>query len=191
MAVASYAQKGPGEPNTRFKDFNKLWTNDSITPYKITDAGLEYTVIADIPNRTKNEMYNAVLDYITKNYMNGKAVIQEKDRETGKIIAKGVFLQFQGSCPVEQTHIISIDFKDNRLRSTVTLANLHFNCSNIFSYDALVTMWYPLHAPMDNARQASWLERRIVNFTRNNLEFGKKTMDNIISAAKNAASDEW
>jgi hypothetical protein len=73
---------------------------------------------------TKNEIYDMSLEWIARTFFDSKEVIELKDKENGKIIAKGI-TGFRGktgwfSANTPCRFTIIIEAKDNKYRATYT-----------------------------------------------------------------------
>ncbi|MBT6997699.1 MAG: DUF4468 domain-containing protein [Prolixibacteraceae bacterium] len=76
--------------------------------------------VIEIENKSKDDLFNKTIEWITLNYNSADDVIQLKDKELGKIIIKG---NFSSSMYMKQgwiNHTLVLDFKDNKLRYKYT-----------------------------------------------------------------------
>ena len=94
----------------------QLDDNEDVTVFKVVE----------IPELTKDEIFNRVLNYFTYNYGNGKSVIQTQDKENGLIVGKGVYDNVHIGMSlittyVDAWHILRVDIKEGRARIIVSL----------------------------------------------------------------------
>ena len=94
----------------------QLDDNENVTVFKVVE----------IPELTKDEIFNRVLNYFTYNYGNGKSVIQTQDKENGLIVGKGVYDNVHIGMSlittyVDAWHILREDIKEGRARIIVSL----------------------------------------------------------------------
>lgn len=90
-------------------------------------------IVQDAPGKTKDELFSASKSWLAETFVSGKAVIDDADKESGRIIAKGRIPRpcNQGlDCMANNGHMIGftlrIDTKDGKIRTTYT------NLTNIF-----------------------------------------------------------
>ncbi len=90
-------------------------------------------------NLNKNEIFDRSLEWVAQTFNDSKAVIELKDKETGKIIGKGIssFIVNSGlaSVPIPCKFTLKLEAKDNKYRAT---------------YDNFIGMWelYGTSMPM-------------------------------------------
>ncbi|MEL7064631.1 MAG: DUF4468 domain-containing protein [Bacteroidota bacterium] len=96
--------------------------------WKTDDKGnVVYVQIVEAAELSKEEIYTRALDYFTYNYNNGKSVIQTKDPEKGRILAKGIYQNVHSAyevflvTKVSTHHIVQVDIKEGRARIIITL----------------------------------------------------------------------
>lgn len=82
--------------------------------------------IIEVPNMSKDEIFQRALNYFTYNYVSGKSVIQTQDKEAGVIVGKGLYDNVHRginvfTMNVSAWHILRIDVKEGKARAIVTL----------------------------------------------------------------------
>ena len=82
--------------------------------------------IIEVPNMSKNEIYQRALNYFTYNYVNGSSAIQTQDKEAGVIVGKSLYNNVHKginifTMNVNATYILRIDAKEGKARAMVTL----------------------------------------------------------------------
>lgn len=91
------------------------------------NENLSYTRIVEVPEiKSKDEIYNRVLNYFVYNYGSGKSVIQTQDKELGRIVGKGLYKNVHVGISLITTyvdcwHIVRVDVRDGRARIILTL----------------------------------------------------------------------
>jgi len=70
------------------------------------------------PNRTKKQIYNRTIQWVSENFRSGKEVVQYKNLEEGRIICQGVATVRPGMDLYERGFEFTwvIDIKPNRIR---------------------------------------------------------------------------
>lgn len=93
------------------------WTLDN-------KGNVTFTKIIEVPELKKEEIYNSILNYLISNYVNGKQAIQYYNKETGILIAKGVYENVTSNLGTTMNTIytLRIDIKDRKARAKITLA---------------------------------------------------------------------
>lgn len=95
--------------------------------WELDDNGnVTFVKIVEVPEFKKDEIYNRALNYFTYNYVSGKSVIQNQDKESGLIVGKGVYDNVHVGISIVTTyvdtwHILRVDVKDGKARVIVTL----------------------------------------------------------------------
>lgn len=107
--------------NEMLAELNGNWNLDD-------NGNVTISKIVDSLNLKKDEIFNRVLNYFTYNYGSGKSVIQTQDKETGLIVAKGLYDNVHIGISLITTyidtwHIIRVDVKDGKARIIITLTN--------------------------------------------------------------------
>jgi hypothetical protein len=81
--------------------------------------------------KTKNQIFDSCMEWITKNFRSAKAVIQYQDKNEGKIICKGyTVIKYGMGIPADTYFTLSIEMKDNKARITFEDAYMIVNISN-------------------------------------------------------------
>lgn len=96
--------------------------------YKLDDNNnVTYMSILEVPDLTKEEIYNRALSYFVYNYGDANSIIQQKNLEQGIIVAKGLYsdihygISFGYSVKYSTWHIARIDIKEGRVRILISL----------------------------------------------------------------------
>jgi hypothetical protein len=93
------------------------------------DAGKPIEYILDVPGKTKDQLFSASKSWIAETFVSGKSVIDDADKDSGRIVAKG---QVKHPCG-EQSHacgdeyigfILRLDTKEGKIRMTFTDATV-------------------------------------------------------------------
>lgn len=107
--------------------------------FKETDNGWEFQEIVEI-EKSKNDIYNKIVDALANIYNDSKDVIQEKNKEDGIIIAKGFsdseWRKFNWAVMVRNRcwHVIRIEIKDNKYRITVKVNGVEYENGTSLSF---------------------------------------------------------
>lgn len=123
--TCSYAQGGNEDRMTVKEMLQAMKEMDA--EFNTDDNGnVTLMQIVDVPNMTKDEIYQRALDYLTYNYMSGKDVVQTKDKEAGIVVGKGIYPNVHRGTSILTTdfnthHILRVDCKDGRYRAIITL----------------------------------------------------------------------
>lgn len=143
MTITSYAQTAK-EMLTEIQGKWQLDDNENVTFLKVVE----------VPELKKDEIYNRALNYFTYNYVSGKSVIQNQDKEAGLIIGKGIYDNVHIGISIVNTyvdtwHILRVDVKDGKARVIVTLTEYEKKIdggSTPPSYSTTrVSQEYPIH----------------------------------------------
>lgn len=90
------------------------------------DVGQPVEFVLDAPGKTKDQIFSASKSWIAETFVSGKAVIDDADKDSGRIIAKGIIDKPCSSlqCVMEMGWQIGftmrIDSKDGKVRITYT-----------------------------------------------------------------------
>lgn len=96
--------------------------------YVFTDEGVAVQKVIT-GNGDKNQLYDKVLEFLARTYKDSKEVVQVSERESGLIIAKGLYSfyvqdmkgGFGKAVQNNIYHIIKAECKDGRVRLTLTV----------------------------------------------------------------------
>ena len=97
--------------------------------YMLDDRGqLSYTEVVELPHLTKDEIYVRALDYFTYNYGDANEVLQTEDKESGRLVGKGIYDNVHTGWSIytaeyDTWHIVQVDIKEGKARIIVTLTN--------------------------------------------------------------------
>jgi hypothetical protein len=96
--------------------------------YEVDELGyITYSKVIEVPNVTRDEMYNRAQNYFVYRYGSGKSVIQTQDKEKGTIVGHGIYPKvFISNSVVLMTqfdvwHILRVDIKEGRARVVISL----------------------------------------------------------------------
>lgn len=95
--------------------------------WELDDNGnVTFVKIIDAPGLSKDEIYNRAFNYFTYNYVSGKSVIQNQDKQAGLLVGKGIYDNVHIGISlittyVDAWHILRVDSKDGKARAIVTL----------------------------------------------------------------------
>jgi len=169
-----------------FKDF-----------YTVEDAEVVFTkVLEDIPG-TKDEIYTKVLNYFAIAYKSANDVIQQKDKDAGVVIGKGIFeVHKEGNAFVTSTyncdHTIRIDIKEGRVRIVLSVSEYNLAIKDSKSTDRLrikIIETYPI------AEKTKYNKKNYAKVFLGLCFTVKKTFDNIESSLKKESTitsdDNW
>ncbi|GAA4354074.1 hypothetical protein GCM10023185_15380 [Hymenobacter saemangeumensis] len=101
-----------------------LPTEDAEEPILPLDAAsklVTYEGIIEVPGATQDQLYDRALDWMAKTYQSANDVVQIKDKEQGKLLAKGGILLFNNSTPAGfVVHTQTIYVKPGRYKYIMT-----------------------------------------------------------------------
>lgn len=115
-----------------YENDNLRYTRDSaIKEWKLNilplkDGKVNYTAIVEVPNTSKDELYNRAKLWFAKNFKDSKEVLQIDDKVNGKILGKGnssVYWSYSAiAAPVEVSiwQLFDLSIKENRVRLIIT-----------------------------------------------------------------------
>lgn len=90
---------------------------------KINDDGIyEAQLILNIDSTSKDVLFSKALSWLAIDYRSANDVIQQQDKEIGKIIAKGIYLPLGDGFAwqaIGVRHMLIIEVKDNKIRLTI------------------------------------------------------------------------
>lgn len=132
--------------------------------YEIDDNGhITYSRVIETENLTKDEMYSRALSYFIYNYNDANSVIQEQDKEDGRLIGKGIVKKVHTGVGMvvlvfDFWHILRIDIKENKFRALLTLTEYRTELSSLDGKtpptisNTKISSQYPLNpkGPMKN-----------------------------------------
>ncbi|MDD4209961.1 MAG: DUF4468 domain-containing protein [Bacteroidales bacterium] len=120
IQIVGYSQKT--EIIEILKTIEGTWQVDSI------NNSVYIQEVVEVQNKTKEQIYYILHDYLTMAYGDANKVIQMDDREKGLIVCKGIYAEiksFSGS-PVQHSfwHIIKFEIKEGKVRITINLRDI-------------------------------------------------------------------
>lgn len=125
FALSLQAQYRPAGSNYTPSEKTVLWTADSTAPFKVVGKSLQAVEVFDIPGKTKNELYNSVIDYFSNRYGHYLELFKDKDRESGRISVAWNQQNPEHDCTVSRSVII--ETKEGKIRITTSLNRLRVN----------------------------------------------------------------
>jgi len=122
--------------------------------YKLEEGAICVQKVIQMDSLSKDKIYNIVQEFITRTYRDANSVIQVEDKESGRIIAKGLYTfyvneRFAGSAVKNYTyHIFKAEIKEGRVRITITANNVEQHCppsqySSARTIDVPIATCYP------------------------------------------------
>lgn len=90
------------------------------------DAGAPIDFVLETPNKSKDQLFSASKSWIAETFVSGKTVIDDADKDSGRIIAKGRIkkpcdgMQCMGTSDWLIGFTLRIDTKDGKIRTTYT-----------------------------------------------------------------------
>ena len=90
---------------------------------RATDANKSIEFVLEAPNKTKDQIFSASKSWIAETFVSGKSVIDDADKDSGRIIAKGRIKHpcIQGTGCILGKMIgftLRIDAKDGKIKTT-------------------------------------------------------------------------
>ena len=126
LALSLQAQYRPAGSNYTPSEKAVLWTADSTAPFKVVGKSLQAVEVFEIPGKTKNEIYNLVIEYFANRFGHIPEFFKDKDRESGRIsVAWNQQNPEYYRCTVSRSMII--EAKDGKIRITTSLNRLRVN----------------------------------------------------------------
>lgn len=100
---------------------------------------IELTQVVDIPNKSKEEIYNKARQWFSQYFVSGKSVVDYEDKKEGVIIGNGVADNgsMMGVIKYKFYYNIRIDTKDGKFRALTTITK-HTNTDSNSTYDTAV-----------------------------------------------------
>jgi hypothetical protein len=93
------------------------------------DGKIIYTGVVDVPNTSKDELFDRAKIWFVNSYRSANDVLQLDDKANGRLIGKGYFEQYDRTLNVSVYHTISIYVKDNKYKYEITNLNTKFFAS--------------------------------------------------------------
>lgn len=79
--------------------------------------GKTYSEVIEVPNVTKNQLYQRALSFFNNSFVSSKEVIQNSDKEEGKIFGRGTY-EYMKINTISYT--VEIAVKDGRYKYTIS-----------------------------------------------------------------------
>lgn len=108
-----------------YLNVNAQTTTKPDVPMDPTSGKIEYTAVVEVANATKDDMFDRAESWAKSFYKNPTAVIQSKDKLTGKIVAKHGFTIFMTDKKGKKqnaglvNYTLNIDLKDGKYRYSI------------------------------------------------------------------------
>jgi hypothetical protein len=113
-APVAHAQKGKAE---KVKDD----TTPPTLPIDPDTHLVSYTGVVEVTGVSQAQLYSRAYEWIAKNYKSANDVIQMQDKESGKLIAKGLLpVSLKGRAAGNVEHTLSVYVKDGRYKYEFT-----------------------------------------------------------------------
>lgn len=134
-------------------DKDKIWLIDqtykAISPYMTIEPPLlKYAQV--VPSNfviSKDSLFDLCQEYLSKVYVDSKAVIQVLNKEKGIIIGKGIFVH-QGFFTYKCPHIITINVKDGKIRLCFEINKVEHHSARLLD-EKNILQCYPF-SPQDD-----------------------------------------
>ena len=171
--------------------------------WEVQDGEVIVQKVLEFENISKDNIYIALKEYLTKNYGSQKEVIQIDDRENGIVIIKGIFKQEGGNIWIGQKseqsiwHILKFEIKDNRMRATASMDKIDvWKSSTQFSKGGNSEIYLTKHYPIkDDPKIGSRIksnEGELFCYTVGRAIVTIADIDDFIQkASAKQGSDEW
>lgn len=130
FALPLQAQYRPAGSNYTPSEKAVLWTADSTAPFKVVGKSLQAVEIFDVPGKTKNELYNSVIDYFSNRYGQYLELFKDKDRESGRIAVAWTHDTDYIGVAYQISKSMMVDVKDEKIRITTNLNHLRFGVAD-------------------------------------------------------------
>ena len=133
----------------------------------------QYQQVFRADSTSKEEIFDRLNQWVAKNYVSANDVIQYKDKDNGKIIAKGNFITTNYGWEVYLKHTLTLETKENRFR--VTFDQLKYETASGDSPEASFSDRVPRKKKM-----LSRLEDKISD-----------SVNSMLTSVKDDSSDDW
>ena len=173
------------------------WTNDSIAPFKIAGSFIQFEQSVDVSGKTKDMIYDAAWDYLTKRYGSYPDSFKEKDREAGRISASAVIHKELNKKEYDISRAVSVYVKDEKMRVIVSLNHLVFGIVDIstapwnkeerFVIDKDIAKCYPLSEP--ERKKPNFWENYTIKILRVEIAEAQLVMSEILESVAGKNSD--
>ena len=93
----------------------------TLLPLDAETRQVTYQGVVEVPGATKDQLYDRALEWMAKTYQSANDVVQIKDKDQGKLLAKGGILFFYDKVPTGfVVHTQTIYVKDGRYKYVMT-----------------------------------------------------------------------
>lgn len=184
----------------RSKTISNKWSNDSITPFRISGDYLEWVEIYSFPGLSKDELFDKSLEYLTNKYGQIADFYKEQDRNSGRIAGaftneSEIRISAIFSHKYRCSRTILVEVKDSKTRITYTITHLVFGIAEgrridepIYIIDDDIAKCYPLNNP--KKKKPNYWEKLIPRLLRMEISDSMQDANNLISKIK-SKKDEW
>lgn len=118
-----------------------VFAHSQEIPIDPETGNYKYEEVVEIDGFSQGYLYLKALEWIALNYNSANDVIQLKDKESGKIIAKGIFKIKYFSRNPSINHTIMIYTKDGRYKYVVTSLSYSDNKGDSFQLEDFPRSW--------------------------------------------------
>ncbi|MFA7102584.1 MAG: DUF4468 domain-containing protein [Bacteroidales bacterium] len=169
--------------------------------------------VVEVPNKTKEQLYYVLHNYLTMAYGDANKVIQMDDKEKGLIVGKGTYADIRckevmsgSSGQYTIWHIIKFEIKEERVRITIQLTDIDVYYPGYSAgsagyvppknYKEKIYEYYPIntgerqYSEKITKTREGYVFYKTINRALGTMEAIKKTLfsnDNII----NETNDNW
>lgn len=177
------------------------WNNDSIAPFKVVGTSIQAIQIYDLPGKSKDEIYNAVIDLVSAKLVVLPDLILDKDRAGGRVAAAW---SEKVLYPLEYTisKSVAIDIKEEKIRIMVSLNRLRLLLADKLGigtlrssspgekdwYDMVISECYPIASP--RRKKPNYWENSCIKILRKEMAEQMKFAADLLESAKNR-NDDW
>jgi hypothetical protein len=127
---------------------------NDVGEYVIDDNGyVTWTRIIEADSLSGDVLFNRAQEYFTYNYGDGESVIQINDRQSGRVIGKGLYKKTSVvsnlvSNKTDTWHILRIDTKDGKAKISISLVSYDLTITGTngssSDYNYMVSECYPI-----------------------------------------------
>lgn len=176
------------------------WNNDSIAPFKVVGTSIQAVQIHDLPGKSKDDIYNAVIDLVSAKLVMLPDLILDKDRNGGRVTAAwSEKVQIPSEYTISKS--VAVDIKDGKIRIAVSLNRLRLALADKIGigsmrssnpgekdwYDMVLAECYPLAAP--RKKKANYWENSCIKILRKEMAEQLSFASEILESVENTNSD--
>ncbi|MBH8567888.1 DUF4468 domain-containing protein [Microvirga sp. STS02] len=109
------------DPDAQVPNLQPRLADGTLLPLDEQTHRVTYEGVVEVPGATQNQLYDRALEWMAKTYQSANDVVQIKDKEQGKLLAKGGILFFSHGTPMGfVVHTQTIYVKDGRYKYLMT-----------------------------------------------------------------------